>query len=146
MRGKWLILSLFLVSSASYAKHLILNIHIDCGHVCFIKSQKPKPENILAPLPISIKNTVGLSFFFNRLDSLNSMIKNVQSMDLSKTYQEPSTQIYTEDVRRNANYYQNSVITKNIYIRPTNKGNELISLYNVSPQLDFGLALNKMFK
>jgi len=102
--------------------------------------------DIKAPLPMAKKDNMGFSIFFNRLPSVSAIVDNIRSLNLSKTYQEPPPEIYTSDIRRHANSYEKDVITKNTYIRPTNKGNELVQLYQNDPQLDFGVALNASFK
>lgn len=149
MKGGYVLFGLLIlgVLDMAFSKNLNLDIKINCHNVCFLKKPKiEKQVNIEAPLPKYKDNGFGLTFFFNRFNSLNSMINNIKSLNLSKTYPEPSIDVYEDDIRRNANYHEKSIVIKNTYIRPTNGGNQLVELYQVSPQLDFGLALSKKFK
>ncbi|ACG57155.1 hypothetical protein HY04AAS1_0465 [Hydrogenobaculum sp. Y04AAS1] len=139
------VLGFFLFGHLSFSKPLKLDIKIPCKDVNF-KTNYHTYTSISSPLPRDEKQSVGFSFFFNRLPSVSAIVDNIRSLNLSKTYQEPPPEIYTSDIRRHADYYEKDIITKNTYIRPTNKGNELVQLYKNDPQLDFGVALNARFK
>jgi len=139
------VLGFFLLGHLSFSKPLKLDIKIPYKDVNF-KTKYHTYTSVSSPLPRDEKQSVGFSFFFNRLPSVSAIVDNIKSLNLSKTYQEPPPEIYTSDIRRHADYYEKDVITKNTYIRPTNKGNELVQLYQNDPQLDFGVALNARFK
>ncbi len=147
LKRRVVVLGLFLLvlSNMSFSKPLILDIRIPLKDVNFM-THKRNIDNFVAPLPRPNKQDIGFSFFFNRLPSVSTLVDNIKSLNLSKTYQEPPPKIYTADIRRHANYYEKDIITKNTYIRPTNKGNELVELYQNDVQLDFGIALNTRFK
>ncbi len=136
---------IFIALELSYSKPLKLDIKVCCDGINF-KVHKSKNFDIVSPLPYYSKNDTGFSIFFNRFPSVSAIVDNVKSLNLGKTYQEPATDIYTEDIKRHANLYEKDVLTKNTYIRPTNKGNELVELYQNDVQLDFGIAFNKKFK
>ena len=144
---KWgvVVLGFFLLGHLSFSKPLKLDIKIPCKDVNF-KTNYHTYTSVSSPLPRDEKQSVGFSFFFNRLPSVSAIVDNIRSLNLSKTYQEPPPEIYTSDIRRHADYYEKDIIVKNTYIRPTNKGNELVQLYQNDPQLDFGVALNASFK
>ncbi|MGC8676674.1 MAG: hypothetical protein ACP5UF_00405 [Hydrogenobaculum sp.] len=139
------VLGLFVFGHFAFSKPLKLNIKIPYKDINF-KTNHRVYASVSSPLPIDEKQSVGFSFFFNRLPSVSALVDNIKSLNLSKTYQEPPPEIYTSDIRRHADYYEKDIITKNTYIRPTNKGNELVELYQNDVQLDFGVALNTRFK
>jgi len=143
---KWGVVVLGLFACVSFGKPLELDINIPCRHVNFEAKHPQYNYDIKAPLPMTKKDNMGFSIFFNRLPSVSAIVDNIRSLNLSKTYQEPPPEIYTSDIRRHADYYEKDIITKNTYIRPTNKGNELVQLYQNDPQLDFGVAFNTNFK
>lgn len=139
------VLGLFVFGHLAFSEPLKLDIKIPCKDVNF-KTNHRVSAVISSPLPRDEKQSVGFSFFFNRLPSVSALVDNIKSLNLSKTYQEPAAEIYTSDIRRHADYYEKDIIIKNTYIRPTNKGNELVELYQNDVQLDFGIALNARFK
>jgi len=140
------VLGLFLLANISFSKPLYLDIKIPYKDINFKIQKHNHQTNVIAPLPRQEKHNIGFSFFFNRLPSISTILDSIKSLNPSKTYQENPPEIYTADIRRHANYYEKDVITKNTYIRPTNKGNELVELYQGDVQLDFGIALNTHFK
>jgi hypothetical protein len=80
------VLGFFLLGHLSFSKPLKLDIKIPYKDVNF-KTNYHTYTSVSSPLPRDEKQSVGFSFFFNRLPSVSAIVDNIRSLNLSKTYQ-----------------------------------------------------------
>lgn len=145
---KKITICILLLSSLSISRPLMLNIisSKEMEHVNFFENKKifkikDSSPNLSDSLVIK-KNPLEISFFFNRLPSLSTILALVPKLNFAPHYQNESyVDIATADIRRNSEKSSKDIET-------VSQTRSFLSIYETSylmPNLDFGFTINKNF-